>query len=94
MAFVLNCNLPSMEFRGLRTGTGKDSGRAWMTLVLEDSDANQVDVSVPQDLQGDVYGLSLRKGDVVHVAVRAVARVDGNSYIQLVAVPEFDFEED
>jgi len=47
MAFVINCNLPNMEFRGLRTGTGKDSGRPWMTLVLEDSDANQVDVSVP-----------------------------------------------
>lgn len=88
MAFVLNCTLPSMEYRGLRTGTGKDSGRPWMTLVLEDSDANQVDVSVPQDLQGDVYGLGLFKGDVLHVAVRAVARADGNSYIQLVAIPE------
>lgn len=94
MAFVLNCNLESMEYRGLRSGTGKDSGRAWMTLVLEDSDANQVEVSVPQDYQSDVYGLGLRKGDVLSVAVRAVARSDGNSYIQLRAVPELEYEED
>ena len=61
-----------------------------MSLVLEDENANQLDVSVPSDLQGDVYGLGLRKGDIITVAIRAVARNDGNSYVQLRAIPELE----
>lgn len=87
MAFVLNCNLGHMEFRVLRSGKGRESGKVWMSLVLEDQDSQQVEVSVPADYQSDVYGLGLRKGDIVSLSVRAVARNDGNSYIQLTEVP-------
>lgn len=88
MAFVLSVTLENMEYRNLRSGVGKASGKPWMSLVLEDQASNQLDVSVPSDLQGDVYGLGLRKGDMITLAVRAVARNDGNSYIQLLALPE------
>ena len=88
MAFVLNVTLERMEYRAVRSGVGKESGKPWMSLVLEDEYSNQLDVSVPQDIQGDVYGLSLRKGDMVNLSIRAVARNDGNSYIQLRAIPE------
>ena len=90
MAFVINAQLNRMEYRSVRSGVGKESGKTWMSLVLEDENANQLDVSVPSDLQGDVYGLGLRKGDIVNVAIRAVARNDGNSYIQLRAIPELE----
>lgn len=88
MAFVLNVAMEDMEYRAIRSGVGKESGKPWMSLVLEDENSNQVDVSVPQELQGDVYGLGLRKGDIVNLLIRAVARNDGNSYIQLRAIPE------
>lgn len=88
MAFAFNCVLEGVEFRAVRSGTGRDSGQPWMSLVLEDADSQQVEVSVPRDFQGDVYSLGLRKGDSVDVAVRAVARNDGNSYVQLRALPE------
>ena len=42
----------------------------------------------------DVYALCLRKGDMCAIAVRAVATADGNSYIQLLAVPEVLEDED
>lgn len=88
MAFVLSVTLESMEYRNLRSGVGKESGKPWMSLVLEDEGANQIDISVPADMQGDVYGLGLRKGDMITLSARAVARNDGNSYIQLLALPE------
>lgn len=90
MAFVINAQLNRMEYRSVRSGVGKESGKTWMSLVLEDENANQLDVSVPSDLQGDVYGLGLRKGDIITVAIRAVARNDGNSYVQLRAIPELE----
>lgn len=88
MAFVLNCTLESIEYRGLRTGVGQKSGRTWMSLVLEDSNSCQVEVAVPNDLQSDIYSLHLQKGDYLNVAIRATARSDGQSYVQLLAVPE------
>lgn len=92
MGFSLNCKLDGMEYRGVRAGTSKSTGRPWMTLILEDTDAQQVEVSVPGDFQSDVYSLGLRKGDFIDVDVRAVAydgSADrpGNSYIQLTDVP-------
>lgn len=92
MGFSLNCNLHGMEYRGVRAGISKSTGKPWMSLVLEDSDAQQVEVSVPADLQGDVYSLGLRKGDYINIDVRAVAYDGskdrpGNSYIQLTDVP-------
>ena len=99
MGFVLNCNLDNMEYRGVRSGVGRDSGKPWMSLVLEDSEAQQIQVSVPGDMQQDVASLGLRKGDQLLVAVRAVAaratqqNMD-NSYIQLQAIPEVYEDED
>ena len=93
MGFVLNATLDNMEYRGTRSGVGQSTGRPWMTLILEDGEANQLEISVPGDMQSDVSSLGLRKGDVCIVAVRAVARRatkdnQDNSYIQLAAVPE------
>lgn len=86
MAFSISCVLPKMEYRAIRTGTGKNG--VWMSLVWEDSDSQQIETSVPKDLQADVYGLSLKRGDLCAISVRAVARSDGNSYVQLKALPE------
>lgn len=94
MAFVLNVNLDGYEYRGVRTGVGRESGKPWMSLILEDKEANQVDISVPQDIQGDVYSLALSRGDVISVPVRAVARADGNSYIQAVDLPRLIADKD
>lgn len=93
MAFSINCVLSDMEFRALQTGTSSQNNRTWMSLVFEDAEANQVSVSVPSDMQSDVYALALRRGDLCTIAIRAVARADGNSYVQLRAVPEL-LEED
>lgn len=87
MAFALNVTVPDVEYRGCQSGTSKE-GRPWMSLIFEDKDTNQISVSVPSDMQGDVYSLSLRKGDMCVINVRAVARADGNSYVQLRAIPE------
>lgn len=86
MAFALNAVLSPMEFRALRSGSGKNG--PWMSLVFEDADSQQLEASVPKDLQGDIYNLGLSKGDVCSISVRAVARADGNSYVQLRALPE------
>ena len=50
MAFVLNVTLPEVEYRGMQSGTSRESNRPWMSLVFEDKDTNQVSVSVPADL--------------------------------------------
>lgn len=90
MGFRLDCVLSDLEYRGKRSGVGRESGKPWLSLVLEDAEAQQIEVSVPQDLQSDVYALNLMKCDVLTVAVRAVAYngEGANSYIQLRAVPE------
>lgn len=87
MAFVIQCELRNVEFRGLQSGVGRESGRPWMSLILEREDASQVSVTVPQEMQPELYSMSLRKGDLLNVDVRAVARADGQSYVQLVALP-------
>lgn len=88
MAFQINCTLESIEYRGLRTGVGRESGRTWMSLVVEDANSQQVEISVPADLQSDIYALHLVKGDFINVSIRATARNDGQSYVQLIAIPE------
>ena len=93
MAFSLQCNLEELEYRACRAGKSQSTGNPWMSLVFEDIDAQQIECSVPQDMQGDVMSLGLRRGDVCNIAIRAVARADGSSYIQLRAVPEI-LEED
>lgn len=91
MAFSLEVTLSSVEYRAMRSGTGK-RGR-WMSLVWEDEHASQVETSVPVDMQADVMALGLTKGDCCVINIRAVARADGNSYIQLRALPELMDEE-
>lgn len=72
MAFNLRVHLENYEFRGLRTGEGKNG--TWMSMVLEDPDeARQLDVSIPRDMHRDVRDLSLSKGDVLKLDVRAYA---------------------
>lgn len=92
MAFTLNVVLNGLEYRTKRYGVSASSGKAWMSLVFEDSEGYQVETSVPADLQQDILDMvedgSLVKGDRCDCAVKAVARSDGNSYIQLKALPE------
>ena len=75
MAFNLPVHLEGYEYRALRTGQGKNG--TWMSIVLENpDDARQVDVSVPQEMQSDIYNLGLKKGDVLTLDVTAYAGVD------------------
>ena len=71
MAFRIDCVLEGYEFRGVKSGT-TDKG-TWMSLVVENEDAEQCEVRVPQELQAGVYGLGLRKGDTVTCEVVAYA---------------------
>lgn len=72
MAFRIKVPLENYEYRALRSGKGKSG--PWMSIVLESpEDAQQVDVSIPQDMQADVYGLGLSKGDKVTLTVVAYA---------------------
>lgn len=87
MAFRLQVKLPEVEYRGTRSGLSTKTGKRWMSLVLEDLDSNQIECSVPEDMQSDVLGLHLTRGDMCAVTLLAVARADGNSYIQLTALP-------
>ena len=87
MAFAFNASLSEVEYRACRHGTSNASGRTWMSLIFEDYDATQIECSVPQDMQGDIFSMELKRGDVCDIAIRAVARADGNSYVQLVALP-------
>lgn len=92
MAFSLEVTLPRVEYRATRSGTGKRG--LWMSLVWEDEKASQIETSVPAEMQADVMGLGLTKGDRCVISIRAVARTDGNSYIQLLALPELMDEEE
>ena len=73
----------------MRSGKSQKTGNPWMSLIFEDTDASQVEVSVPQDMQSEVYGSNLQKGSHYDLPIRAAARADGNSYIQLLGMPEF-----
>lgn len=87
MAFRFNATLP-LEYRGMRSGTSKKTGNPWVSLICEDADASQVELSVPLDMQGEVYSLGLVKGDKIVAHVVASASSDGNSYVQLRYLPE------
>lgn len=86
MAFSLQFKLDEVEYRACRSGTSS-KGNVWMTLVFEDFDSNQIEASVPADIQSEIYSLGLQRGDMCSVRIRAVARADGNSYIQLLEKP-------
>ena len=75
------------EYRGDRTGVSTKTGKPWRSLIFEDDDSSQVEVSVPSGMLQDVEDLELAKGDVADVTFRATARGDGSSYVMLLDVP-------
>lgn len=81
------------EYRGMHSGVSSN-GNQWLSLLFEDDDCNQLSVSVPKDMIGDVYSLHMSKGEFYWLAIRAVARADGNSYVMLQALPSLVEEED
>lgn len=85
MAFRIDCTLEDYEFRVLRSGVSSKSGQNWYSLVLESPTAEQVDVSVPAELQGDVLSAGLVKGDHVSCAVTAVSSKD-YSFVRLIRI--------
>lgn len=93
MAFKLKVE-GSYEYRGVVSGVSAKTGNPWMSLKFEDEEAEQFQVSVPLDMQGDVYNLGLRRGTYYIVLLRAVATADGNNYLQLLALPELDEDEE
>lgn len=88
MAFRFNIT-NTYEYRGMVTGVSAKTGRQWMSLRLEDEQAEQIEISVPSEMQGDVFNMSLNKGDLIEVSFVAVARSNGNSYVMLNALPEY-----
>lgn len=88
MAFNLNVRLPFVEYRGEQSGISKKTGQPWLSLIFEQPDTSQLQASVPSDMIADVRQLSLFKGDVCQIDIRAVATSDGNSYIKLTSLPE------
>lgn len=89
MAFSFNAKL-DVEYRGMRSGLSSKTNNTWMSLLFEDEEQSQLNVSVPGDMQADVMNLQLRKGDLCHIKFRASARADGNSFLMLqdIAVDE------
>lgn len=85
MAFRIECTLDDYEFRVLRSGVSSKSGQNWYSMVLESPSAEQVDVSVPTDLQGSVLSAGLIKGDHVTCSVIAVSSKD-YSFVRLVQI--------
>lgn len=92
MSFSLRCKVPC-EFRGITSGTGQN-GSTWMRMKCEyeqDGDLQDLEVSVPKDLQSDLYNAGLRKADMVLLDVTARAgstrKGESYSYVQLNNVP-------
>ena len=86
MAFLIETELKGYEYRGYEEGVNQKSGKTWLTLKFEDSNARQIEVSVPHDMQRDPKVVNLRRGELCDVVVRAVAGRD-RSYIQLLNPP-------
>lgn len=93
MGFNVRCKLSGCEYRGIRTGIGNRTGKRWMTLVVEDDTARQIDVSVPDDMQQAIESMALVKGDALDLVVDCVAGGRGDkaySFINLVNIPYAD----
>lgn len=90
MAFRIKSVLQDYEYRGTKSGTSEKTGKVWMSLILEDSNAYQLEVSVPAEYQADIYSMGLLKGSKVSVPVIAAAGYANNrnySYVQLDGMP-------
>ena len=73
MAFIVPDIKKTLEYRGRNAGTGKN-GKEWLSLkceTLDEDNSLDYELTVPQDLQGDVYRLGLRKGDYIDVIFTA-----------------------
>lgn len=93
MAFSLRVSDYLVEYRNSRSGTSSKTGNPWLSLVCEDSDGNQLNISVPSDVIADVINLGLRKGDYCRCDLLAVARADGSSYLMLQTLPRLEYTE-
>lgn len=77
MAFNIDCDLLGYEFRALNTGVGKQTGKPWASLMLENvKNSRQVDVRLPYELVEDFRKCGIKRGDLVSVRVSAVAGKD------------------
>lgn len=92
MAFRIPATL-DVEYRGSRSGVGSKTGKQWLSLMFEDADTNQISVSVPGEMIGDVYNMHMIKGERYYVAIVATARADGNSFVMLSALPQLQDED-
>lgn len=69
----------------MRSGVSAKTGNPWYSLVLESPESEQVDVTVPAELQADVMNAQLRKGELIDCVVLAVSS-QNYSYIRLVSI--------
>ena len=88
MAFRVVAKYPEIEYRGFQSGHSEKTKRDWLSLIFEDEECNQLNVSVPLTMQQDVREMTMRRGDHYAISIVAVATADGNSYVQLRALPE------
>jgi hypothetical protein len=93
MAFTVPDIVKTVEFRSLNTGMS-NNGNQWMSLKVEYSGNNGTidwEITVPKDLQGDIFNSGLRKGDIcdIEFSARAGTARSGSaySYLQLERVP-------
>lgn len=76
MAMNLQTEIKNHEFRAIQSGVSQKTGKPWMSIVVEDFEANQTSVSVPAELQSEVTALGLRKGELLTLGVRVRAGSD------------------
>lgn len=94
MAFSFECFVKGAEYRSKNGGTS-DNGNPWLRMKFEtptqDGNSDDLWVSVPKDLIGEVYQLGIKKGELVNLVLRprcGMAQSGGSyDYVQLVDVP-------
>lgn len=93
MAFTVPDIVKTVEFRALNTGVS-NNGNQWMSIKVEYSGTSGTidwEITVPKDLQGDVYNTGIRKGEICDITFSARAGTSRNgreyNYLQLERVP-------
>ena len=84
MGFSLDSVMTDVEYRGYRQNTSTKTGQLYMTAYFESQDETSIrlnNLSVPADKRQEFLSMTLRKGEVCTVAVKAVAG-DGYSYMK------------
>lgn len=87
MAFSLEVEKYKVEYRGMSSGVSTSTGNVWMSLITEQFNGRQLEISVPSDKQASVMNLGLRKGQMIECHIQAVAQASGNSYVRLLDDP-------